>query len=110
MELTFPLAFILTNLLEMPVAYFFLWKTEEPKRILAAVLFLNALTLPFVWFIFPQLPFPYWHQLALSEIFAFGIEAILYIKIFKRTNAKIAALAAIAANFISLAIGLFLQQ
>ena len=34
----------------------------------------SAITHPFVWFVFPQLPVPYVAMAVLAELFAFGVE------------------------------------
>ncbi|VVC02689.1 Uncharacterised protein [Candidatus Burarchaeum australiense] len=109
MEMTFALAFVLTNLLEMLVAYFLLRKREGLLRILAVVLLCNLLTMPYVWFVFPALlRLPYFTVLMLSELFALFLEMIIYCSAFRNAGALRATLAAVAANLVSLLAGLAL--
>jgi len=103
------LAFLLTNLLEMPVAWVFLRKTESAGKIATIVLLCNLLTLPFVWFVFPALlSLPYIQMLALAEVFAFAVEMGLYAAVFKKAGKIRAMGAAFAANALSLLVGLIL--
>jgi hypothetical protein len=102
----FPVAFLLTNVLEIPIAYFFLRKTEKADKIIIAILLLNAITLPFVWFVFPALIKEYLPALIISEFVIFLIEAVAYAKIF--TNSKHAWKVAILANLVSLLTGLLI--
>ena len=110
MELKFLSAFILTNILEMPVAFFFLRKTEGAKLVFPAIFLLNALTLPFVWIVFPSfLQMPYLPVLLFSEIFAFAVEMAAYAMIFAKTSRLAAMSAAFIANAVSFAVGFALQ-
>ena len=110
MELNFLSAFFLTNVLEMPAAFFLLRKTEGAKLIFPAIFLLNCLTLPFVWFVFPSfLQMPYLSVLLLSEIFAFAVEMAAYAIIFSKTSRLTAIFAAFIANAVSFAIGFALQ-
>jgi hypothetical protein len=106
--LDFLFAFLLTNLVEMPVACAILRRKENVKRILAVVLLGNAITLPVVWFVFPALVAGYLPALILAEIFAFALEAAAYALAFKNTPKAMAVGAAIAANFASLLMGIIL--
>jgi len=102
----FALAFLLTNLVEMPIAYAILRKHEGAGRVAAVVFLANAITVPFVWFVFPALVAGYLPALILAEIFAFAFEAAAYALAFKNTPKRIAIMAAVAANFLSLFVGL----
>ncbi len=108
MALDFLSAFFLTNLVEMLAANAILRRKERMKRITAAVLACNIITLPIAWFVFPALVAGYLPALILAEIFAFAFEAAAYAVAFKNTPKRIAIGAAIAANFASLLVGLLL--
>src|SRR5579883_698752 len=81
----FWLAFALTEITEMAVAALVLWqmKVDRPflTRMLAAIVFINLLTFPVVWFFFPSLqPFQYRSLRvvgALSLAVAIGFGALL---------------------------------
>ncbi|RLG19959.1 hypothetical protein DRN67_01260 [Candidatus Micrarchaeota archaeon] len=108
MSIHFVAAFILTNLIEMPTAWLFIRKFYSEKRILAVVLLCNVITLPFVWIVFPtMLKLPWIQVLLLAEIFAFWLEMVLYVALFKGAGWFRASTAAVVANFLSLLIGLF---
>ena len=109
MEMNFLLAFLLTNIIEFTVVYMLLRGREGALRIFFVVLLCNVLTLPYVWFVFPALlqP-PYLPVLALSELFALFLEMLLYINFFRNAGALRATGAALAANLVSLAVGLAL--
>lgn len=73
-----------TIVIEMFVLYIcirFLYKipvhqTKTHKIIIAG--FISALTLPFVWFVFPNLQLDYFIYVIISELFALTIEMIFY--------------------------------
>jgi hypothetical protein len=69
-------ALILTLVIELPLAGFLLKKWNVPRRWLY-ILFINLITLPFVWFIFPLLD-NLIIAIGLGEFFAFMAEAIFY--------------------------------
>jgi len=97
-------AFLLTNVLEIPIAYFFLRKTEKAEKIIVAIMLLNVVTLPLVWFLFPSLIREYLAALISSELVIFLIEAVAYAKIF--TNSKRAWKIALIVNLASFLVGL----
>lgn len=101
----FASAFLLTNLVEMPVAWLFLRRSENLKRVLLVVLLCNVLTLPFVWLVFPTLRLPYVQFIAIAELFAFSIEMLIYAKAFEKSGWLRAAGAAFAANLASFVAG-----
>lgn len=102
----FAQAFLVTNLIEIPVAYFFLRKTEDAKRVVSFVFLLNVFTLPFVWFAFPKFGLSYWQFLIFSELFAFSIEIYMYSILFAKTDARVSAAAALCANLASFLAGI----
>lgn len=73
-----------TIIIEMFVLYLcmrFLYKipvhqTKTYKIIIAG--FISAFTLPFVWFVFPNLQLDYFIYVIISELFALMIEMIFY--------------------------------
>ncbi len=74
---SFPLALCITIILELVVAVLFLLATNSGKgfdRILASVMVVNLVSLPFVWFVFPPL-FPGIAAIVLAELFALVFEA-----------------------------------
>ncbi len=107
MQLDFPSAFFLTLLIEMPVCWLFLRRQQKPLRIALFALLANALTLPFVWFVFPFFVRDYWLALGLSEIFAFLSEAAIYSRAFG-LKAKYALALSFCANLLSFFAGLAL--
>jgi len=117
MALGFPGAYALTLALEMPVVFLFLHGENKHKKSRALPLWkivlggalASTITLPFVWFAFPLLPFPYIAWLALAEAFAFGAEAVFY-KFFFRLDWKKAALMSFCANLLSFMAGLALNH
>jgi hypothetical protein len=97
-------AFIFTQVIEIPV---WRWTTKVPYQKAFA---LSAVTHPFVWFAFPLLwsiGVPYWAYGALSEVFAWGVEAILVRRWCapERGRWKHVTLASLAANGASLGLG-----
>lgn len=109
MVLDFPSAFLLTNLLEMPVAWAFLRKAEAAGHVFLVVLLCNILTMPLLWFAFPALlRLPYIQLLAVSEAFVFGAEIALYIAAFRKAGWPRAMGAAFAANLMTLLASLVL--
>jgi hypothetical protein len=105
--MTWPIAFALTQLLEMPVYW---WGTRNsdlsPGMRLAVGFGASALTHPFVWFVFPVLMvYSYGLFFVVAESFAFIAEA-LYLRAFGVANPWRLAL---AANAFSATIGLLLQ-
>ncbi len=96
-------ALIFTLGIELPVAGFLLKKWNIPRRWFL-ILFINLITLPFVWFIFP-----FFSNLilvvGLGELFAFTAEAIFYMYALQKDGltkpqAIILSLAANAGSFL----------
>ncbi len=97
-------AFVITNVVEISIAYFFLRKTENATRIVVTVFLLNCFTLPLVWFLFPYFIRNYFVALLSSEAVIFAIEMFAYQKIFR--NSKNAWKVALVANLVTFLIGL----
>jgi len=107
MNLTFPLAYALTLLLETPIYWFFLRRYSSPLKAIAFSLVINALTLPVVWFVLPPLLFSnYPLYFAIAELFAWLAEAAMVKLAFKEIPLENALAAALAANAVSAGIGL----
>jgi len=83
----------------------FLKRLVETKYLILVGIFANALTLPYVWFIFPSVFIgQYWFSLVFSEFFALLTEAIFY-KVFLKITIKQALLVSFIANFSSFVLG-----
>lgn len=98
-------AYAFTQAVEVPV-YMRALRGRTPAYSLHARLWLalapSALTHPFVWFAFPQLPVPYLTMCVLAETFAFGVEwAVL-----SSLGVRRAWLWSLAANALSLGLAL----
>ncbi|MBI4399715.1 hypothetical protein HY570_03105 [Candidatus Micrarchaeota archaeon] len=107
MEIGFLAAFVITNLVEMLVAYFILGKDEKISLILPVVFCCNLVTMPWVWFIFPFfLHLPYLQTLLISELFAFIVEIVIYIEAFKNSTRDSSIMAASIGNLTSFILGL----
>ncbi|MDO8553734.1 MAG: hypothetical protein Q7S22_02920 [Candidatus Micrarchaeota archaeon] len=99
-------AFVITNVVEISIAYFFLRKSEEIKKVVLTVFLLNCLTLPLVWFVFPFFIRNYLASLLSSEAVIFAIEMFAYQKIFRKS--KNAWKIAFVANLVSFLMGLII--
>lgn len=108
MNLGFPNAYLLTLLLETPVYWYFLRKYCPAWKAVAFSIIINAITLPFVWFVFYPAIQDYWTFFAAAELFAFIAEAVLVMLLIPKTTARKAFLASLAANAASATVGLAL--
>jgi hypothetical protein len=103
-------AFGLTVTAEMVVAVPLLRRAESSvARRAAVVLLVNLATHPLVWFLFPGLALGYATKLAMSEVFAVGVEAGAYGLIVRSLGAPRGLLVSLLANGASLALGLALR-
>jgi hypothetical protein len=101
------LVFLLTLVLETPVVMILTRKLGvSAGRRLALILFANLATHPLVWFFFPANHLNWVTQTVLAEIWAFGAEAIFYWLVFRPITFARATLLSVAANGVSLGIGL----
>ncbi len=68
--------FIFTMVIETLLAMFYLGAFGLPKAVLGWIPLASLITLPAVWWLFPLLPVSSTWVTALSEAFAFGVEAV----------------------------------
>lgn len=106
-------AFLWTLGIELVVAAFVLRGHVPMARRAALIAVANVATHPAVWLIFPELGagqrWPSWLTLALSEVWAFGLEAFVYSLLLGRGKARVAIAASVAANAASLGLGYALR-
>lgn len=106
-ETKFLVSLFFTLCIEVPIVLI-LMKIMQPKsktfKIILVSVFASALTLPYLWFIFPSfLGYP--SYIIIGEIFVFLTESLVYWK-FLPTSLKKALLISFVANFFSLLAGL----
>jgi hypothetical protein len=86
-----------------------MWLTADVERAwrrrFAIALFANLLTHPLVWFFFPQLPLSHLLRLTLSELWAFGAEALFYWTVANPIRLARASMISLAANLTSFGFG-----
>jgi hypothetical protein len=101
--------FLVTVAIEVPLAAVLIGKAEPSwGRRLIVALAAQLATHPLVFFVFPQLPLRGFPSLLLSELYAFGFEALLYGAAFPRLRPLEAFAIAGLANGISFGLGLVL--
>ena len=105
--MSFLQALIITNVLEAPALAAF-YPNRAWRKVVLLALALNALTLPFVWFVFYPLVADYALYFAVAESFAFVVEAAILALVFPGEGRGNAALASAAANALSAGAGLLL--
>lgn len=100
-------AFLLTVLVELPVAAYLLRPFEPSRpRLLLLVLFANLCSHPAVWFIFTQLLLiGTWPYVVVAEGWALAAEALFYWAVFRGISVRRAVLVSLAANAASFVIG-----
>lgn len=100
------IGFGLTLLFELPLAAWML-KAHESRlwRRLLLVLFANFATHPLVWFFFPGIPLGRFARLGLSELWAFGAEALFYWVVLEHLGKGRAVSTSLLANGTSFAAG-----
>ena len=100
-------AFLLTVLVETPIAAFFLRRAEPSwPRLLILILFANLATHPAVWFIFTQpLLTGTWSYLAVVEAWAVAAEALFYWATFRGLPVRRALGVSLVANAASFLVG-----
>jgi len=101
---TVVLVFLLRKFLHIPK------EKISTLRILFAGFFASFATIPYVWYVFPNLTD--WTRdtsVHYSEIFAFLLEAIFY-KVFLKTNNKNSLWISLLCNSISFSLGVFLRM
>ena len=101
--MTWPMAFALTLLLEIPVVLLVLqrgWKKDLPWALLA-----NGLSHPTLWFVlYPAIP-DYWTFLVVGETLVFSFEAVIYALAVRSVRGVAAS---VAANSLSMGVGLLI--
>ena len=106
--MSWPIAFLLTQITEIIVALF-LWKEAPKQKVILFVFLASALTHPIIWFIFPQFAREYeWNYntfLLFAEGYAYGVEILWYMAM--RVPRPI--LLSCAANTASFGLGLLIQ-
>lgn len=103
-------AFALTAAVELTVAVPALRRTRASRwRRLVTVFIAQLATHPIVWFVIPALHLPRPLFVAVAELWAFSIEALLYYVALPPLDWRSAALISGAANGASFAIGLSLR-
>ena len=103
-------AFVLTILIECPVAAWVLRAKDIGRaRLIVLLVFANLATHPVVWFVFPRLPLHPWLSFALSETFAVLAEGVFFSAAL-RVRPLRAMAASLAANALSLGVGLLLYR
>lgn len=111
MELSFVQAFSLTFIIETAILYLLLRDSQKTEKIIFNSFVANALTHPLVWFVFPSLAFSlgfgYLLQTVISELFAFFVEALVFILLFKMAPRQ-AAFVSFICNVVSFLVGLLL--
>ena len=105
---------LLTQAVEVPVAWVLLsmltrrsGTSRSSLRIVAATIIGNLATLPWLWFVFPEL-MTYGYTVLLGEITTVGLEALLYHLIIG-TGYRDALLVSVAANAASVITGLLIM-
>ena len=104
--LNFLFAYALTISLETILLCLLLRNQYSITLIIRNSIIASTLTLPFVWFTFPLLPLGWVTQTAFSELFAFGLESVVYKLLFERMSWKQALLVSFFCNLVSFGVGL----
>lgn len=100
------IGFTLTLLIELPLASWMLKEHEVGRwRRLLLILFANVATHPLVWFFFPGIPLTHAARVTLSELWAFGAEALFYWVVLERMGKRSAVLTSLLANGTSFVLG-----
>lgn len=104
-------AFLFTAAVELPIAAI-LFRKAEPRlaRRLGLAFFANLASHPAVWLIFPGIGLSYSTTVALSEGWAFGIEAIFFALVFEKSDPFHAAGVSALANGASYGLGLLVRH
>jgi hypothetical protein len=100
----FLIALTLTLFLELLTAVVFIFLTKTRWRTLIYVLVANLISLPVVWFMFPQLPVHSLLALLSAEVFAVVFEAV-FLNLLGRLSLKKAVALSILMNIISFLFG-----
>ncbi len=104
------MAYVLTLLIETIILFLILRNKYPIKVIIVNSLIANTLTHPMVWFIFPLFGLGYALQIAASEIFAFVVEAILYLLLFEKVGWLRAVSISLLCNLVSFLTGVIIYS
>ena len=107
MQYVFWQALLLTIMLETPI-YIWFYKKYDWRKVALLSVVMNAVTLPFVWFVFFPAVSDYASFFISSELYVFGAEAIILAELFKKEGWGTALVASAFANSISAGIGLLI--
>jgi hypothetical protein len=100
-------AFCLTLLVELPVVFVLGSPLEpRPRRRVGLALLGNALSHPAVWFVFPALGLGWFATTAISEIWAWLLEAVVYRAGLAHAGWRPALRLSLVANLLSFGAGL----
>jgi hypothetical protein len=109
--IAFVKGFAITQSVEIPVVWYLLARhfrlqgqAVPAGRIVAAAFFANMATLPYLWFVYPEM-LGYAGSVALGELTAWLAEALLYRSLLG-ASLSAALLASLAANVCSVLVGL----
>lgn len=112
--LQFLAALLVTQLSELPVVWYLLSRHVADNgerlgagRIATACFFANMATLPYLWFVYPEI-FPYRAAITLGEATALFAEALLYM-ILLRVSLRSAFFCSLVANVFSVLVGLVIM-
>ncbi|TGU71063.1 hypothetical protein E4633_11995 [Geomonas terrae] len=110
--LQFLAALLVTQLSELPVVWYLLSRHVAGEhlgavRIATACFFANMATLPYLWFVYPEI-FPYRVAITLGEATALFAEALLYM-IMLRVSLRSAFFCSLVANVFSVLVGLIIM-
>lgn len=101
--------FLGTIILETLIASIYLAAFHLPRAILGFIPMASLITLPFVWFAFPQMDLPFFWIVMISEVFAITSEAgFIYLGFRKRISFKHILILSLIMNTVSFSIGLLL--
>ncbi|MCJ7626098.1 MAG: hypothetical protein MUO76_21610 [Anaerolineaceae bacterium] len=102
--------FLGTIILETLIASAYLAAFHLPRTILGFIPLASVITLPVVWFAFPQMDLPFFWIVLISEVFAITFEAgILFFGARKRISFKHILILSLIMNTVSFSIGLLLS-
>ena len=106
-------AFACTLLIEQLAANWALRREVPLARRIALITIANVASHPAVWLIFPELGaglrWPHLVTLTVSEVWAFGLEALIYWLFLGNGRARAAVWASVLANGLSLSLGYALR-
>jgi hypothetical protein len=101
-------AVFVTIVIEIIALYLLYRRKFDGVLIARNAVIASMLTLPFVWFFFPIFGLKWEVQIAISEIFAVVVEALVYNMLFHRMRFSEALLASVVCNWASFIVGLMI--